>query len=491
MTRKKKIILIIIVVSVLIFSAYKIFFRQEETNFTLEKVQKGTIVQEVSENGTIARGDGVTLGFKSVGKIEAVYVKVGDEVSSGQKLAKLETTQLSLQLAQAQANASAQRARLSELQKGADTDLNSYYNNAPTILNQAYNLADSAIRQQVASLFVYRSEVVTPYFELTYKNCDSQAAADVAAQRKISEDKLVAWRAELQSLGTTQRQLDDAIGKALDYLKIFQGFLNRLNDTLSTDCKLSSEEITRINANKSLVNLATTNLNTALSSVSTQKETIASRKLAVQNSSSNQEQINYQQALVDQAETGVVLLQNQIQDAVLLSPTDGQIFQIEKRVGEIIQITEPLAVLLPKSPFQIEADIYEEDIVKVKLGDSVAISPTAFPDQTFEGKVISIDPSSKLIDGVVYYGIKIDFQNPPQETRPGMSADIVIKTAQKDNVLMVSEGVVEKKDGKTFVQIVKDEKLTEKEIQTGLAGNAGMIEVISGLSEGEEVAIPK
>lgn len=117
--KKKKIILIIIVAVVLIFSVYKIFFKQEETNFTLEQVQRGTIIQEVSESGTVGMGEEINLGFKNGGRIEKIYVKVGDVIKSGQALAKIDTVSLSIQLADAQASLGVAKAQLQISQTSA------------------------------------------------------------------------------------------------------------------------------------------------------------------------------------------------------------------------------------------------------------------------------------------------------------------------------------------------------------------------------------
>ena len=51
-----------------------------------------------------------------------------------------------------------------------------------------------------------------------------------------------------------------------------------------------------------------------------------------------------------------------------------------------------------------------------------------------------------------------------------MTADITIKTDSKENVLVVPKAAIEEKDGKTFVQILKDEKIEERQIQIGLKG---------------------
>jgi multidrug efflux pump subunit AcrA (membrane-fusion protein) len=75
-----------------------------------------------------------------------------------------------------------------------------------------------------------------------------------------------------------------------------------------------------------------------------------------------------------------------------------------------------------------------------------------------------------------------------------MNCTIYDKVAQKDNVLMIPKGVIEKDGDKKFVTILTDakEKTVEKrEIQTGLEGDDGMAEVVSGLKEGDQIAIEK
>jgi len=149
-------------------------------------------------------------------------------------------------------------------------------------------------------------------------------------------------------------------------------------------------------------------------------------------------------------------------------------------------MTEPVVSFLPDKPLQVEVDIYEEDIVHVNVGDSVNIVLAAFPDQGFEGIVVSIKPSEKLIGGVVYYEVIIDFVNTISEMKPGMTADVIIRTDIKENVLTISKNVLIKENGKATVKILKGENVEEKEIEIGLVGDS-LVEIISGLEQGEEV----
>lgn len=509
----KRTILIIIVVLIISIGLISRLFIKKGSTFTIEKVIRGNVVQSVSATGQVKMGDEINLSFANSGKIEKIYVKVGDEVGDGQKLAKLDTSNLSIQLTEAQANAEAQKAKLMELESGArpeeiqivqtqlnqaTTGLDNLYQDTSDILNQAYNLADYAIRQRISALFLYRYQwVLIPHYDLTYNYCDSQAGIDAKSQREISETELNNWRNELQNLGTNYEILDGAINDAEEHLSIFQNFLNRLNDTFVINCSLSSDDIQKINNYKSAANLASIDINTALTSVSNQQKAIDTQKLTVQSSQeqlnlklagSRSEDIAYQEALVRQAEANVALLEKQIQDATLSSPTAGQVTDIGKNAGEMIQPAESLVSLIAVANFQSEVDVPEVDIGKVSIGNSVQITLDAFPETEFSGKVVEIDPAETVIQGVVYYKVRVTIETDNTKIKPGMTANVTIISATKENVLIVPQRAVIEKEGKKFVRIPKDDNtFQEIEVGTGLKGVQGEIEITSGLKEGDKV----
>jgi len=104
--------------------------------------------------------------------------------------------------------------------------------------------------------------------------------------------------------------------------------------------------------------------------------------------------------------------------------------------------------------------------------------------------VVSIEPVEKLIDNVVYYETTIDFEGGPEGIRRGMTADIIIETAKKENVLIVSKRAVEDINGKKIVKVYKKGALEEREITVGLKGDE-YLEVLSGLKEGDQVVAGK
>jgi len=510
----KKVIIPLIIIFLFVFIIYQGFFKKTKPEFNLVEVIRGTVLQEVSETGQVKKGEEINLSFKNSGEIEKIYVKVGQEVKQGEILTGLETTQLSIQLKEAEANLEAQKAKLAELERGtraeeiqisqtlldkAKNELSNLYKDTPLIVNQSYNLAENAIRQTIAPLFInrYPESEERSYYELSFRYCNDSAANEANYRRKFIENDLKNWLRELQNIQTTStNSLETLILKSENNLLNLQEFLNILNNTFIINCELNSEEINTLNNYKSMAALALTDVNSALNSVRTHAKSLESQKFIIQNyqeqldlklAGSTPEQITYQEALLKQAEAKVALLQNQIQETTIRSPTKGQITEINKKAEEVVQPGESIISFMPESPFQIEVDIYEEDIVKIKVGNPVDISLVAFPNQIFKGKVIAINPAEKLTEGVVYYKVTIDFDEVPEGLKSGMTADVVIKTASKENVLVIPTETIQEKNGKIIVQVLKNGKIKEREIEIGLPGSNGLVEVISGIEEGEKV----
>jgi len=121
------------------------------------------------------------------------------------------------------------------------------------------------------------------------------------------------------------------------------------------------------------------------------------------------------------------------------------------------------------------------------MGNSVQITLDALPEEIFEGQILEMDSGKTVIEGVVYYKIKILFEGNENKIKSGMSGDATIQTEKKENVLNIPQRAIISKNGKKFVRILDGKDIVEKEITTGLRGNKGEIEVLNGLSEGEEI----
>jgi len=532
----KKIILTIVVILLLAVGIYQGFLKKEEPVFTLAEVSRGNIVQEVSETGVVKKGEEINLSFKNTGRIEKIYVEVGNQIKSGENLAKLGTTQLQIQLQEAKAALDLAQAQLEKLLAGAsqeeiqmaetaidnaetalkstqqnledveasaEEDLKAAYEDALNVLDDSYLKADNALR--VADL------IQRAYFVQSDQEGIRVRDNKDKIEKAISQVEPYLDTAKTDS---THSNIDIALPQMKDALdKIYSAlrFIREVCEQPTYRNNVSSADKTSLDTQKAYINTALTNVTNSQQTISSTKVTnesdintaksaisqaegalkLARDELTLLLASPRQEDINLYEAQVNQAEAQVNLLENQIQDATLTSPVNGQITKINKRVGEMVQpmLQDAVITLLPAAPFEIEADIYEEEVVKMNIGNQVSISLVAFPEQVFQGKVISIKPAEKIIEGVVYYGVAIAFEEIPEGVKPGMTADVIIKTASKENVLIVPQDALQKKDNKTIVEVLKEGNIENREIEAGLFGSNDMVEVISGLEEGETIIL--
>ena len=154
-------------------------------------------------------------------------------------------------------------------------------------------------------------------------------------------------------------------------------------------------------------------------------------------------------------------------------------------------------VLQDVSNLYVEANINETSIAKVKEGQPVDMTFDAFgPDTKFNGWVMHIDPSSTTSDGVVNYVIKVSVEKKPDTTdiiRPGMNANMVITCADYgDEVVIPQAAITKNTDGTQIVNLVTDKKTGKYKTQivtTGDEGDGNLIEIKSGLAEGDSIAL--
>jgi HlyD family secretion protein len=151
----------------------------------------------------------------------------------------------------------------------------------------------------------------------------------------------------------------------------------------------------------------------------------------------------------------------------------------------------PAFSIIPEKEFQIEVFVYEGDVPEVSIGNNVEISLVAFPDEEFQGEVISINSIGEIIDGVVYYKTIVSLDDYPEKTMVNMTADVIILTAKKEGVLNIPERVTFVEDGKRYVNVITNGDTEKREVEVGMKGEGRVFEVLSGLNEGEKVLTTK
>jgi RND family efflux transporter MFP subunit len=162
---------------------------------------------------------------------------------------------------------------------------------------------------------------------------------------------------------------------------------------------------------------------------------------------------------------------------------------MEAKLGEVANAQSLVAEVISQAKFQVEANIPEADIAKVKVNDPAKVTLDAYgSDVIFEATVVKIEPSATIVEGVPTYKTTLQFQGDSDKIKSGMTANLDILTAQKENVLAVPYRAVIDQNGEKFVKILKDKNsIEERAVSVGLRGSDGNVEILEGLNEGEKV----
>lgn len=172
--------------------------------------------------------------------------------------------------------------------------------------------------------------------------------------------------------------------------------------------------------------------------------------------------------------------------APVVAPIAGMVVKRSVEPGQSVSAAKELAVISDR--LIVKTFVDETDIGSVKEGQRADFYLDAFPKDRHEGRVLAISHESSLKDGVIVYEVKILPVGSIAVMRSGMTADVLVITGSKSNVMTIPKKSVKYRDGDALVS-VKDSpagKLTEKKIAVG-ATNESAIEVLSGLSDTDTV----
>lgn len=179
---------------------------------------------------------------------------------------------------------------------------------------------------------------------------------------------------------------------------------------------------------------------------------------------------------------------HQIHAAIsLYAPIGGKIVENNAIVGALIdQGTEIMRITDP-TLLWVDAQVYERDIAKVKIGQNVEIKVPAHPDEVFHGKVSYI--GDEVNEETRTITVRAEVNNEEAKLKPGMFADVDILMNGNTETLVVPKSAV-LEDGRQKIVFVKaEDSFLLREIETDVANGDDYIPVRSGLDAGEEVVI--
>ena len=215
----------------------------------------------------------------------------------------------------------------------------------------------------------------------------------------------------------------------------------------------------------------------------------------------NQYDLAAAQETVNQLAASLAIARKNLTDTSLVAPADGLVMAVNGSVGELITSTVSgsdsssgtgFIVLADNQTIKVIANVIEDDIGKITLGQEVEVSFNAQQDTTFTGKVTSISPNP-VIDqsGIVTYEVSASLANPENTIRSGMTGSVSFISLQVKGVLTIPVEAVVRVNGSPSVEVQHPDGTSGYvTVKTGLT-DGKIVEVKSGLNGGDKVLVKK
>jgi RND family efflux transporter MFP subunit len=187
-----------------------------------------------------------------------------------------------------------------------------------------------------------------------------------------------------------------------------------------------------------------------------------------------------------QAEINVKKAQLDLEKTKIRAPFSGIIADIQASPGEHVSVGRELFTLVNISRIQVHARVLESEIGKMQVGREVDLRFSAHPGKVFKGKVSAISP----IVNPEYKTCKVfvDVENPEEELKPGMHAEVEIAAEIHKNKLLIPQDAILTRSQRKLLFVVEDGLAKWRYIEIGLE-NEEYAEVLDGVKEGEQVIV--
>ncbi len=193
--------------------------------------------------------------------------------------------------------------------------------------------------------------------------------------------------------------------------------------------------------------------------------------------------------LVDHAHDSVRDLEDKAASARGVAPIDGTLYSLPIHQGDFVKVGDLLAEMADLHKVRIRAFIDEPDLGQIAVGQSVEIFWDAHPDRVWNG-VTEILPKQVVTRGTRNVGeLLCSVTNDKLDLLPNVTVDVRIQVTERENTLVVPRGAIFIDGDKRYVFRVENDRIHRQLVKVGIA-NPTKIEILSGLHEGDVVALP-
>jgi membrane fusion protein, heavy metal efflux system len=169
------------------------------------------------------------------------------------------------------------------------------------------------------------------------------------------------------------------------------------------------------------------------------------------------------------------------------APIDGVVVERDLTLGQMVESTDTLFVVMDLAEVWILVDVYERDLSQVAMGQAASVRVGAYPEREFRGKVTNIgavvEPKTRAVK------VRVVLANPKGELKAGMFATVTIEgTTGEARQRLLAPAAAVQRDGERLIVFVPRGERGFLAREVTIARELGeWVEIQSGLSEGESV----
>jgi multidrug efflux pump subunit AcrA (membrane-fusion protein) len=188
---------------------------------------------------------------------------------------------------------------------------------------------------------------------------------------------------------------------------------------------------------------------------------------------------------VANAQAALALARKSLSYAIIPAPIDGFVSERTADLGEYVSPQQKVVTIVRTNPLRIRIDIPEQAIPEVKLGQSVSITTSAWPDKNFAGRVARIAPNVSAQSRTLT--VEAEIENRNNALKPGQFATVRILQERAEPAVLVPARSVINEAGVSRVYVIKNGHAEQRLVQTGRT-DGDLIEIKSGVATDELIA---
>ena len=467
----------------------------------------GDIVVSATGAGSVIAAEELSLGFTASGTLTELLVAVGDEVSAGDVLARIDDTdaQQSLVNAQLQYQQAAMQTDASVTATGVSYDEISVAQ-AQISLTEAQAALDELLNWEADPDEIALAEASLTAAEASYNAALGQASASSAS---IAVSGISVDQAE-RDLADAQAAYDTAYDPGRDWelgdprrADALENERERASDSLLR--AQESLQIAQLNYNSTVASSSSSSSASAQTNLLSAQQALADAlggptddEIEAAETAVRQAELSLQQAMLNQEANEISLAQAALnvqtaEEAVtatsLVAPIDGTVLSISGSVGE--SVSSGVIILAELAQPVLELYLDESDLNMVGVGYEVEVVFDALPDDTFAGTVVQIDPQLVTESGVTAVRTLVVLDTTsfakPQTLPLGLNATVEVIGGRAENAVLVPvEALRELSAGEYGVFVMEDGEPKLRFVEVGIM-DFTYAEILSGVEAGEEV----